>query len=166
MHALLALKEEGLAAHLGVAGGDIELMRRFVGTGAFEVVLTHNRYTLVDQSATPLLEDAEAAGVGVLNAAPFGGGILAKGPEALRKYAYTEAKPEVLDRVRAMSRLCAEAGVPLGAAALQYSIRDPRITSTVVGMSSPERVAHTVAWATWPIPDDLWDALAPLSSSG
>ncbi|MBM7788658.1 aldo/keto reductase [Tenggerimyces flavus] len=163
VHALLALKEEGLAEHLGVAGGDIELMRQFVRTGAFEVVLTHNRFTLVDQSATPLLDEATGAGVAVLNAAPFGGGILAKGPEALRKYAYADAKPDVLERVRAMATLCAEAGVPLGAAALQFSTRDPRITSTVVGMSSPERVEQAVDWATWPIPDDLWQALSPLT---
>ncbi len=161
VHALLALKEEGLASHLGVAGGDIELMRQFVRTGAFEVVLTHNRFTLVDQSAAPLLEEAVGAGVAVLNAAPFGGGILAKGPEALRKYAYADAKPDVLERVRAMAALCADAGVPLGAAALQFSIRDPRIASTVIGMSSPERVAQTVEWATWAIPDDLWQALTP-----
>lgn len=166
VHALLALKEQGIAQHLGVAGGDIELMRQFVRTGAFEVVLTHNRFTLVDQSATPLLEEAASLGVGVLNAAPFGGGILAKGPEALQKYAYADAKPDVLERVRAMAALCAEAGVPLGAAALQFSIKDPRIASTVVGLSTPERVAQTIEWATWPIPDGLWDQLEPHTRGG
>jgi D-threo-aldose 1-dehydrogenase len=160
---LVRLRDEGIAAHLGVAGGDIELMRAFVRTGVFEVVLTHNRYTLVDQSAAPLLDEAAGLGVGVINAAPFGGGILAKGPEALQKYAYSDAKPDVLERVRAMAAACAEHGVPLGAAALQFSIRDPRIGSTVVGLSTPERVAQTVEWATWPIPDAMWEALAPLT---
>ena len=56
------------------------LLRRFVATGSFQVVLTHNRWTLLDRSAEPLLEDCAAAHVAVVNGAPFGGGILAKGP--------------------------------------------------------------------------------------
>ena len=44
LEALQALKEEGVIAHLGVAGGPIDLLRRYIRTGAFDVVLTHNRY--------------------------------------------------------------------------------------------------------------------------
>jgi D-threo-aldose 1-dehydrogenase len=46
--------------------------------------------------------------------------------------------------------------------ALQFSLRDPRVTSTVVGTSRPERVAEVVANATLPVPDALWDELAGL----
>ena len=38
----------------------------------------HNRWTLVDHSAAALLDQAEQAGVAVVNAAIYGGGILAK----------------------------------------------------------------------------------------
>ncbi|MGK5677460.1 hypothetical protein ACSNOB_32135, partial [Micromonospora sp. URMC 106] len=51
-------------------------------------------------------------------------------------------------------------GVPLAAAALQLSLRDPRITSTIVGMSKPGRIAETVALARHPIPEVLWAELA------
>ncbi|MGW0229129.1 aldo/keto reductase [Actinopolymorpha singaporensis] len=166
VEALVDLAEQGIARHLGVAGGPVDLLGRFVDTGAFEVVLTHNRYTLVDQSARGLLEQAKAAGVAVVNAAPFGGGLLAKGPDALRKYAYREADADLLARVRAMADACAAYDVPLGAAALQYSLRQPLIASTVVGISAPERVDQTLAWATWPIPDELWASLRPLAEAG
>jgi aryl-alcohol dehydrogenase-like predicted oxidoreductase len=50
-----------------------------------------------------------------------------------------------------------------GAAALQASLREPRITSTVVGMSRPERLEQTISLATHPVPDELWTVLADLT---
>jgi D-threo-aldose 1-dehydrogenase len=157
--ALLSLRQEGTIGHLGVAGGPVDMLGRYVDTGAFEVVLTHNRYTLVDQSAAPLLDQCRTAGVAVVNGAPFGGGILAKGPSEQPRYAYREAPPAVLGAVDRISRICQRYGVPLAAAALQWSIRDDRIASTVVGITRPERVQETVALAQWPIPADLWTEL-------
>lgn len=46
-------------------------------------MLSHNRYTLLDRSAQGLFRDAHARGLGVLNAAPYGGGMLVKGPETV-----------------------------------------------------------------------------------
>lgn len=161
--ALLDLRREGIARHLGVAGGPVDLLRRFVDTGHFEVVLTHNRYTLLDRSAEPLIAEATARGVGVVNAAPFGGGILAKGPSAVSTYAYRTAADDLIERVRTMEEHCARLEVPLAAAALQFSIRDARIASTVVGMSTPERLDRTVELATMPIPDALWPLLDALA---
>jgi D-threo-aldose 1-dehydrogenase len=163
VEALLGLQREGVIAHVGVAGGPIDLLRRFVATGAFQVVLTHNRYTLVDRSAGPLIEDAGRAGVGVLNAAVYGGGILAKGPNAVSTYAYRAAGPELADRIARMERLCRDGGVSLQAAALQFSLRDRRISSTVVGLSRPERIAESVALAAIPIPETLWEELEVLA---
>jgi D-threo-aldose 1-dehydrogenase len=54
--------------------------------------------------------------------------------------------------------------VPLAAAGLQFSLREPRVSSTIVGLSAPERVQETVALARWPIPAELWDELAPLTA--
>lgn len=156
---LIRLRDEGIADHLGVAGGPIDMLLEFLATGEFEVVLTHNRYTLVDQSAEPLLAEAERTGVGVVNGAVFGGGILAKGPDANPNYMYSQAPPELLARVREIEEVCARYDVPLGAAALRFSLREPRIASTVAGLSRPERVDEVVDWATRPIPDELWKEL-------
>lgn len=161
--ALLRLQREGVVPHLGVAGGPIDLMRRYVATGAFQVVLTHNRYTLVDRSAEPLLEEASQAGVGVINAAVFGGGVLTGSSDrAHRKYAYRPASDDLLERIGRMERVCVEAGVPLRAAALQWSLRDRRISSTVVGMSRPERIDEMLELAAVPIPGALWSDLEAL----
>jgi D-threo-aldose 1-dehydrogenase len=161
---LVGLKEEGIIEHLGIAGGPVELLIRFVKTGLFETVITHNRYTLVNRTAEPLLDLAVRRGVAVLNAAPYGSGILAKGPDAYARYEYREAPQELVERVRKMEGVCKEFGIPLAAAALQFSMRDPRVVSTIVGISRPERVEQTLDLATHPVPDELWptlDALAP-----
>jgi D-threo-aldose 1-dehydrogenase len=162
VQALVELQREGLIDHLGVAGGPIDLMRRYIRTGAFEVVITHNRFTLVDRSAEPLLDEARELDVAVVNAAPFGGGVLAKGPAAVRDYAYGPAHPDVMARIEAMDAACARHDVPLAAAALQFSLGEPRVASTIVGISAPERVEETVALARWPIPAGLWDELLAL----
>jgi D-threo-aldose 1-dehydrogenase len=164
VRALAALRDSGVLGHLGVAGGLVPLMRQFIGTGEFEVVLSHNRFSLADRSAAPLMDEAAERGVAVVNAAPYGGGMLAKGPDAQPRYAYRETPEAIRDAVRSMQRACAEAGVPLEAAALQFSLRDPRVASTVVGVSAPSRVDRTAALAALPIPEPLWaelDALAP-----
>jgi D-threo-aldose 1-dehydrogenase len=157
--ALADLRDQGVLAHLGVAMGDLGLLGALVGTGVFEVALNHNRYTLLDRGADALIDDTVARGVAFVNAAPYGGGILAKGPQAQPKYAYRPAPAPVLDTVRAMHEVCARYDVPLPAAALQFSLRDPRITSTVVGVSDPVRVAETAMLAALEIPDAIWAEL-------
>jgi D-threo-aldose 1-dehydrogenase len=62
-----------------------------------------------------------------------------------------------------MKAACDRRGVPLAAAGLQFSMRAPFIDSTVVGVSAPERVAQTVAYAEQEIPADLWDELDSLA---
>lgn len=156
---LLKLKDEGVIGHVGVAGGPVDLMIRYIETGAFEAVITHNRFTLLNRSAGPLLDRASKMGIAVVNAAPYGSGILAKGPAAYPRYAYQGADAVTLERARKLDALCQEYKVPLAAAALQFSTRDPRITSTIVGISRPERLAETVELAHTPIPIELWSQL-------
>lgn len=153
---LLRLKAEGVIAHVGVAGGPIDLMIRYVETGAFEAVITHNRYTLIDRSAEPLLEAASRRGLGISNAAPYGSGILAKGADQYPRYMYGQATDAQLAQVRRIEAVCRRHAVPLAAAALQFSLRDPRVSATIIGMSKPERIAETAALASHPVPPALW----------
>src|SRR5216683_2095403 len=152
-------KEEGLIAHLGVAGGPIDMMIRFVETGLFEAAISHNRFTLLNREAEPLWDTCVRLGVAALNAAPYGSGILAKGPGAYPRYMYDQASPELLRRARQMEATCQRHGLPLAAAALQFSLRDVRVTSTIVGITRPERLAETLKLAQHPIPDALWTEL-------
>jgi D-threo-aldose 1-dehydrogenase len=159
VEALQQCQKEGLIAHLGVAGGPIDLMIRFVETGLFEAAISHNRYTLLNREAEPFWEACARLGVAALNAAPYGSGILAKGPSAYPRYMYGEASPDLLQRAVLMEQACQRHGVPLIAAALQFSLRDTRITSTIVGVTRPERLAETRELALRPIPADLWAEL-------
>jgi D-threo-aldose 1-dehydrogenase len=156
---LRSMEEEGVIQHLGVAGGPIDLMIRFVETDLFEAVITHNRYTLVERSADPLFDVTADHGVTALNAAPYGSGILAKGPDTYARYEYMEAPKEMVEQVRAMQEACRKFDVSLAAAALQFSMRDPRIVSTIVGMTRPERVEQTLELAQLSIPEPLWAEL-------
>src|SRR6266568_9214477 len=116
-------KEEGLIAHLGVAGGPIDMMIRFVETGIFEAAISHNRFTLLNREAEPLWDVCTRRGAAAVNAAPYGSGILAKGPGAYPRYMYGQASPELLRRAMQMEEACKRHGLPLAAAALQFSLR-------------------------------------------
>jgi D-threo-aldose 1-dehydrogenase len=159
------LRDEGVIGHIGVAGGPIDLMTRFVETGAFKVAISHNRYTLLNASASPFWDVCARYGVAAVNAAPYGGGMLAQGPDVYGRYAYEDADPDVLRRARAIQRICDHHGVPLAAAALQFSLRDRRIASTIVGIGAPQLVAETVQLAEMPLPAQLWDDLATVPPS-
>jgi D-threo-aldose 1-dehydrogenase len=117
------LKQEGIIGHVGIAGGPIDMMIRYVETGAFEAVISHNRYTLLNRDADPLFEIAARRGLAVVNAAPYGSGLLAKGPDAYPRYAYREAPAALIDSARRMAELCARYETPLAAAALQPAPR-------------------------------------------
>ena len=157
--ALVDLRDRGLVEHLGVAGGPVDLLARYVRTGEFEVVLSHNRYTLLDRSAEDLFGLAGSLGLGVLNAAPYGGGMLSKGPSVQPKYGYSGRDDRIIEAARTMEAACRRHGVPLAAAALQFSMRSDLIDSTVVGISSPERITQTLDLAAMPISDELWSEL-------
>jgi D-threo-aldose 1-dehydrogenase len=162
LETLLALRDEHVIGAVGLAGGAVDLLSRYLDVARFDVLLTHNRYTLLDRSAEGLIDKAKSCGSTIVNAAVFGGGILAKGVAALPKYGYEPASQPLLDAVTAMERCCAKRGVALSAAALQFSTRDPRISSTVVGVSRPNRIDETLALYKTPVPDELWEELEAL----
>jgi len=159
VEALVRLREEGIIQHLGLAPGPIDLAIRYIETGHYEVAITHNRYTLLNRAAEPLLRVCAARSIPVVNAAPYNSGILAKGPDSQARYAYQEVPPALRERVAKLAAICERHGVSLAAAALQFSLREPRIYSTIVGMTRPERLAETAALATQPIPEALWAEL-------
>jgi len=53
--------------------------------------------------------------------------------------------------------LADELGVSLPDAAVQLSLRDPRIDTTVVGLSKPERISAMLSWLETDIGDEFWD---------
>lgn len=162
---LLRLKEEGFARYVGIAMGNIELMEQLIEDWQFDAILTHNRFTLLNRQADTLIDQAVKRGIAVFNAAPYSGGVLAKGANEVRKYVYHELSDTEQSRINAIQGICNRFGIPLGVAALQFSMRDSRITSTICGVSKPERVAQTLEWAKCPIPEQAWEELMKLPFS-
>jgi D-threo-aldose 1-dehydrogenase len=165
LEAIFRMKEEGLVDAVGLAMGRLGLMQQLLSDWEFDALISHNRYTLLNREADAIFTAAHDRGIAVFNAAPFASGMLAKGSASTARIAYQDATPEERASVRAYEEVCARFGLPLGAAALQFSIRDRRITSTIVGVSRPERVQETLNWAAHAIPEDAWAELLALPFS-
>lgn len=140
---LVDARDSGVIGKLGVAGGPASLMARYLRTGLFEALVTHNRYTLVDRSSEGLLSLAAELGVEVSNASPYGGGFLTAWPPPTMRYAYDEASSEVRDAGERAAAICSRHGVPLVAAALRFSTSDPRIAQTIIGMQTVNDLVAT-----------------------
>jgi D-threo-aldose 1-dehydrogenase len=160
---LFRIKEEGLAKAVGLAAGVVSVMMPLMRDWDFDTMITHNRFTLLNRNADAMLDLAKSRGIAVLNAAPYASGVLAKGSNEYPRYVYQEASAEALKPVRRIEAICASYGVPPGAAALQFSMRDKRVTSTICGVTRPERVQQTLEWARFPIPEPAWRELMALS---
>jgi D-threo-aldose 1-dehydrogenase len=162
VEALIELRDQGLVGAIGIAAGERALVEDYVRTGAFDVVLTHNRWTIVDHSAETILNLATERGMTVLNAAPFGGGILGGSTFRGDSYGYQPASDAFLAHLERVRALCAEWSISVAAAALAFSMREPRIHSTVVGIYSQKRLDELPGLIAAEIPDDFWDALNAL----
>lgn len=162
---LFKMKEEGLAQAVGLAMGRIDVMFPILRERPFDALISHNRYTLLNRSANAMFDYADENGIAILNAAPYASGVLAKGSSVMPRITYQEASETELEPVRRVEAACARHGVAVGAAALQFSMRDPRVTATIVGVSKPERVAETLEWAVTDIPAALWQDLEALPAS-
>ncbi|TPK60433.1 aldo/keto reductase [Mesorhizobium sp. B2-4-15] len=162
---LFRIKEEGLATAVGLAMGRLDIMLPIVRDWPFDVLLNHNRFTLLNRSAGHLFELANERGIAVFNAAPYAGGVLAKGSSRVSRITYQEIDETKLAPVRQIEELCGKHSLAPGAAALQFSLNDPRITSTVVGVSKPERIAQTLEWAAAAIPEQAWEDLGKIGYS-
>lgn len=162
---LIELRSAGVVDAIGVAAAPVPLMAKYVETGVFDAVLIHNRFTLVDHSAEPVFADARARGMAVFNAAPFGSGLLVKGPHSGAQYAYRPAGEELLEWTERLQRVCAEHGTSMAAAALHYSLRSPLVDSTVVGVSTPHRREQLDELEQTEVPEGLWDAVDSLGAA-
>ncbi len=148
---------------------------KFLREGDFDCMLLAGRYTLLEQPALQeVLPLAVEKKVGVMLGGVFNSGILATGAVPGARYNYTQAPPEILERVRRIERVCAAHGVPLPTATMHFSLGGPAVSSLVLGGVTPEEVKRNVAALTAKVPAALWadlkaegllDASAPTPAS-
>ena len=165
MDELFKIKNEGLAKAAGVAMGKVDIMFPLLKDWDFDVIINHNRYTLINREANEMYDYASSKNIAIFNAAPYAGGVLAKGPDNFKKITYQDATEEKLAPAREFEKVCKKHNVELGAAALQFSLRDNRITSTICGVTSVESIEKNLAWANTNIPEEFWNEVLKLPYS-
>jgi len=121
-----------------------------------DACLLAGRYTLLDREGADLLEKTRARDVAIVAGGVFNSGILAGGHA---KFDYLDAPAEIVAKVSALTAACARYDVPLGAAAIQFALRNPAVTSVVIGARSPRNVETSCDWFETAIPDGLWAEL-------
>lgn len=159
-HATLEqLRAEGTVRAVSAGMNQAGMLARFVRERRMDCVLVAGRYTLLDQSAgEELLPACAQRGVGVIAAGVFNSGVLAD-PRPGATYDYAPARPAVLARAQAIAAVCQRYEVPLRAAAVQFPLGHPAVTSVLVGARSPREVDEAVAAFEWRVPAALWRAL-------
>lgn len=162
---LFLMKEEGLVQAAGIAMGRVDILLKILRDWPFDIVLSHNRFSLINRSAEPVMALAAKRGIAFFNAAPFAGGVLAKGSSAVKRITYQPADEAAMAPIHAIETLCKQEGVSTGALALQFSMCEPRILSTVIGVSRPDRVHQALDWAQTEISGKTFGALADFDYS-
>ena len=157
---LLALRDEGVIGAVGVGMNQVEMLVRFAEIGAFDCLFVAGRYTLLDQSAArELLPTCHERGISVLVGGVFNSGILAEVKDGAY-YDYAPAPQAIVERARQIEEICVRHGVPLRAAAIQFPLRHPVVTTVVVGARSADEVRDAMVMSDWPLPEAMWDELA------
>lgn len=159
--ALHELRSQGVVGAIGVGMNQWQMLRRFVTDTDVDAVMLAGRYTLLDPSGEPLLDECARRGVSVLAAGVFNGGVLATDdPAAHAVYDYLPASQQVVGRARRMVEICRRHGVALPQAAIAHAARHPAVASVVLGARSPEEVRRNAELFGAPVPDELWEELA------
>jgi aryl-alcohol dehydrogenase-like predicted oxidoreductase len=157
--ALADLRAQGVVRAIGAGMNSAAALAWLAERCDLDCVLVAGRYTLLDQAAAETLFPlCQRRGVAVLAAGVFNSGILAD-PDDGATYDYAPASPGPLARARRMRDACARYGIPLAAAALQFTVRHPAVTTAVVGARTAEEITADVSYLRWPVPDELWAEL-------
>lgn len=159
------LQSEGLVGHVGIASNNPWDNAPYIESGEFEAAVVPDAYSLLTQVALERMFPAAARfGMGVVVATPLERGLLATGTQAARAEDHINRQftPDVLSHVERLETLCADHGVSLLAAALQFVVRHPVVSATVPGARRPEQAIANADAMREPIPDRFWQDLEPL----
>ena len=157
--ALTQFRDEGVVGSIGVSGGPVDLIRRYVETGECDCFLNHNRYTLLDRAATDLYRRARELDLGVVNGAPFGGGLLAAPQDPNVTLAYRTPPDRLRSRAKTLARVCREFGIPVAQAAVAFSTDSELVDTTCFGARTVDEVRSAVEALERGLPDGFLAAL-------
>jgi D-threo-aldose 1-dehydrogenase len=158
--ALRDLRAFGGVRAIGAGINDKVEMSYFVERFDLDFLLVAMPYTLLDQS--PLRReflDCQRRGISIVIGSPYASGILATGPVPGALYNYAQASVDILQKTQRISDTCAEFGVSLQEAALQFPLAHPAVTAVIPGATSRDIVKANVSNYHSAIPPELWSAL-------
>ncbi len=154
--ALEALRRAGDISASGIGVNETEVSLRALDRGDWDVFLIAGRYTLLEQTALdPLFTRCAERKVNVVIGGPFNSGILVGG----KTWNYAEAPVEIIERVTGIERVCAAHGVALPAAALQFPLAHPVVSSVIPGTRTEQEQRDLLSWWKTEIPHELWNDL-------
>ena len=157
--ALDRLRSDGVIGAVSAGMNQAEMLTRFAREANFDCFLLAGRYTLLDQVALKeLLPVCLEKGVAIIAGGVYNSGVLAD-PKPGAHYDYQTAPPELIDRAQRIGAVCARHGVPIKAAAIQFPLGHPAVTSVVVGCRSAAQLDESIAMFELPIPSPMWQEL-------
>ena len=150
--ALRKAKQAGKVKAIGFSGYPQKIFRFICDQAEVDCVLSYNQHTLQNtrfsDETVPYLK---AKGIGVMNAGPFSARLLTNAPLP----AWLKEPEEVKAAARAAAAHCAAKGSDIAKLALQFSLANPDIATTVAGSANPANIRHWVSWAAEPIDTEL-----------
>jgi len=144
LEALLEIREQGLATHIGLTGSDLDLMSDILTeSDAFVSVITFCKYDLLTQVARErLVPTAAERDVAVIAASPLHGGLLGSKRDHWREQGRFADLFERQERVEAVLQERGLEGVDTG---LRYLLSDPQVSLILSGVDSVEELETSVA---------------------
>ena len=150
--ALRAIRDQGKVRFIGFSGYPQKIFRFIADQADVDCVLNYNQYTLQNtRFADETIPYLVSKGIGVMNAGPFSARLLTDAPLP----AWLKEPAEVKAAARGAAERCASRGSSIAKLALQFSIANPDIATTVAGSASPVNIRSWVDWASEPIDEDL-----------
>lgn len=149
--AVSELKREGRIGAVSFGIYPMDLWQRIFTTLPVDAGLVHNHYSLHDTRLLELLPIAREKGIGLINASPFGSGLLTdRGPAD-----WHPANAEQRAVFKQAAEFCAAQGTNISKLALQFSSQNPDIPTTMFSSANPDSVKRNVAWAAEPYDPEL-----------
>lgn len=150
--ALRKARDQGKIRFIGVSGYPMKVFRFILDQTDLDVVLSYNQYTLQNtrfgDEMIPYLKEKE---IGIMSAGPFSARLLTNAPLP----AWLKEPTTVKAAARAAAEYCDRRGVDIAKLALQFSIGNPDITTTVAGSANPENIRKWARWINEPSDQEL-----------
>ena len=141
--ALFELKDKGVVGHVGITDLQLENLKWVAERVPVESILNFCHYTLNDDALTDYLDFFEAKGIGIINASPLSMGLLSQRGVP----AWHPAPKALVEACQKAAEHCNAKNYPIEKLAVQYSVSNPRIASTLFSSANPANVRRNIEWA-------------------